>query len=200
MAVLAPMTDLEAVNRMLASIGQSPVNTLEVAGVGDAADAVRHLNEALRDVETVGYAWNTDYSYELTPDASGAVLLPSGTLDIDASDATKNLVVRMHPTLNQLALYNVDDQTFVFTEPVKVDIIWGFPFNHLPQAARTYIATAAARRFQAQKISSPILDRYNETDEERAYLLLQRYERRARDTNSFRRSASLKRWTGRRAF
>jgi hypothetical protein len=199
------MTDLEAVNRMLASIGGSPVNTLDVAGVGDVADAKRHLNETLRDVEAVGYSWNTDYGFELTPNGDGAILLPDGTLDIDASDSTLTVVVRRHPTLDALVLYDADNHTFDFSatysadNPLSVDIIWGFPFNDLPQAARTYIATAAARRFQAQKVNSPILDRFNEIDEERAFFLLQRYERRSRDTNSFRRSATLQKWVGRRA-
>ena len=204
MALLAPMTSLEAVNRMLASIGGSPVNTLEVAGVGDVADAKRHLNETLRDVETVGYSWNSDYAYKLTPDpADGAILLPEGTLDVDASDATVNVVVRRHPSRDALALYDSDNQTFDFSatytadNPLQVDIIWGFAFDDLPQAARTYIATAAARRFQAQKVNSPILDKFDAEDEERAFLLLQRYERRSRDTNSLRKSRS--RMVGRRA-
>jgi hypothetical protein len=200
-SLLAPMTDLEAVNRMLASIGNSPVNTLEVAGVGDVADARRHLTETLRDVQAVGWSWNTDYRYKLTPGSAGALLLPSGTLDIDASDNTLTIVVRRHPTLDELALYDADNHTFDFSSsysadnPLEVDIIWGFAFNDLPQAARTYIATAAARRFQAQKVNSPILDSFDAEDETRAMALLQRYERRSRDTNSFRRSASLQRWT-----
>jgi hypothetical protein len=198
------MTDLEAVNRMLASIGGSPVNTLDVAGVGDVADAKRHLTETLRDVEVVGYAWNTDYSYPLTPGDQGAILIPDGALDVDPSDGTVNVVVRRHPSLEELALYDADNHTFDFsatysdTNPLNVDIIWGFAFNDLPQAARTYIATAAARRFQAQKVNSTILDQFDATDEERAFILLQRYERRSRDTNSFRKSQSLQKWTGRR--
>lgn len=201
MAVLSPMSDLEAVNRMLASIGQAPVNTLDVTGVGDANKATQQLLETTRDVETEGWSWNTDYGFTLTPDeTTGALLLPDGTLDIDASDATKNVVVRWHPTANQLALYDADNQTFTFTDTVDVDIIWGFTFNELPQAARSYIATAAARRFQAQTVNSPVLDRFNAEDEERAFLLLQRYERRARDTNSFRKSPALQAWTKRRSF
>lgn len=199
--MLTPMTDLEAVNRMLASIGQAPVNTLEIGGVGDAAKAKQQLLETARDVQTVGYSWNTDSNFPLTPDAvTGAVILPLGTLDIDASTSTQNLIVRRHPTEDQLALYDADNQTFVFTDAVTVNIIWGYEFNDLPQAARSYIATAAARRFQAQVINSPVLDRFNAEDEERAFFLLQRYERRSRDTNSFRLSPSLQKWTGRRAF
>lgn len=201
MAVLSPMSDLEAVNRMLSSIGQAPVNTLDVAGVGDAAKAKQQLLETARDVQTVGWSWNTDYGFSLTPDAlTAAIYLPVGTLDIDATDATKNIVVRQHPTADVPALYDVDNQTFSFTEPVEVDIIWGFEFNDLPQSARSYIATAAARRFQAQIVNSPVLDHFNAEDENRAFLLLQRYERRSRDTNSFRKSPALQAWTKRRAF
>lgn len=201
MAVLAPMTDLEAVNRMLGSIGQAPVNTLDVPGVGDVADAARHLNEALRDVQTVGYAFNTDYGFALTRDAiTGFILIPDGALDVDVSDSSVNAVERTLPTTGQRALYDTDNHTFVFTDDITADVIWGFGFNDIPQAARSYIATAAARRFQAQKVNSPILDRYDAEDEELAFLLLQRYERRTRDTNSFRRSPSLQKWTGRRSF
>jgi hypothetical protein len=149
----------------------------------------------------VGWSWNTDYGFPLTPEESlGSILLPDGTLDVDASDPTLTIVIRRHPSEDVLALYDADNHTFNFSStysadnPLSVDIIWGFEFNDLPQAARTYIATAAARRFQAQIVSSPILDRYNAEDEDRAFTLLQRYERRGRDTNSFRRSPFLQGW------
>jgi hypothetical protein len=132
------MTDLEAVNRMLGSIGQAPVNTLDVPGVGDVADAKRHLNEALRDVQTVGYAWNTDYGFALTRDAiTGFILIPDGALDVDVSDSSVNAVERTLPTTGQRALYDTDNHTFVFTDDITADIIWGFGFNDLPQAARS---------------------------------------------------------------
>lgn len=199
MAVLSPMTDLEAVNRMLASIGLAPVNTLENSGIGDVAKAHQQLLETTRDVQSVGYSWNTDTQYKLTPDGDGAIILPEGVLDIDASDKSVNVVTRRHPDKGKLALYNQDDQTFEFEAELEVDIIWGYPFNDVPSAARAYIATAAARRFQAQVVSSPVLDRFNEEDEARAYMLLARHERRVSDLNSFRRSPALRRWVGRRA-
>lgn len=201
MAVLSPMTDLEAVNRMLASIGQAPVNTLALTGIGDVAKAIQQLAETTRDVQTVGYSWNMDTDYDLTPDAiTGYILFPAGALEVDPTDGTRNVVVRRNPNNSLMNLYDVDEQTFVFTEAVPMTIIWGYEFNDLPPAARSYIATAAARRFQAQTVSSPVLDRFNEEDELRAYMLLQRHERRVRDTNSFRASGSLRRWTGRRSF
>ena len=199
--MLTPMSDLEAVNRMLNSIGQAPINTLPTSGIGDAAKALKQLSATAREVQAVGWSWNTDYAYSLTPDASdNSLILPVGALDADATDPTVNLVIRPHPESGAQVLYDIDNQTFEFTEPVEVDIIWGFEFNDLPAVAREYITVAAARRFQAQIVNSPVLDRFNEQDEVRAFTLLQRQERRVRDTNSFRRNGGMQRWTRRRAF
>jgi hypothetical protein len=199
--MLSPTTDLEAVNRMLSSIGQAPVNTIPSSGIGDAAKAAKQLMETAREVQAVGWSWNTDYGYTLTPDASDkAILLPNGALDMDASDNTQNTVVRSHPVRGSLALYDVDNQTFEFDANVDVDIVWGYDFNSLPVPAREYITVAAARRFQAQLINSTVLDHFNEEDEMRAYLLLQRHERRSRDTNSYRKNPGFLKWTSRRAF
>lgn len=199
--MLSPMSDLEAVNRMLSSIGQAPINTIPTSGIGDAAKASQQLEATAREVQAIGWSWNTDYNYSLTPDAADkAIMLPNGALDADATTKTTNIVVRPHPVRGGLALYDVDNQTFAFDAPVAVDLIWGYPFNDLPIPAREYITVAAARRFQAQLINSPVLDKFNETDEMRAFLLLQRHERRVRDTNSFRVNTAMQKWTRSRSF
>ncbi|MCR5870681.1 MULTISPECIES: hypothetical protein [unclassified Sphingomonas] len=200
MALLAPMSELEAVNRMLKSIGQAPVNTLEVTGIGDVNKARQDLEETSRDVQTAGWSWNTDDAYPLSPDANGYILIPNGVLDVDAADPTVNVAQRRNPQNGSMCLWDLDNRTFTFTSPVDCKIIWGIAFNDLPQIARTYISTAAARRFQARVVSSTVLDRYNETDEERAWFLLQRGERRTRDTNVFRANAGVRRFYSRRRF
>lgn len=202
MAMMSPMTDLEAVNRMLGSIGQAPVNTLSVLGVGDAIQAAQYLRETAREVQELGWSWNTDVAYKLTPDPTDfAIVLPLGTLDIDATDKSVNVVVREHPERAVPALYDLDNQTFAFptVTTLDVNIVWGFEFNQLPAPARSYIAIAAARRFQAQKVSSTVLDRFNQDDEERAWLKLQRYERRVQDTNTYTASPFMRRFLRRRS-
>jgi hypothetical protein len=199
MAMMEPTTKLEAVNKMLASIGQAPVNTLEVSGIGDVAAAISALDETARDILAVGWAFNSDRDYTLNPDTGGVVRVPNGVIDIDASDPTTNITIRRHPD-GGMALWDGDNLTFTFTQPVICDVVWGFPFDDLPQAARTYIGTAAARRFQARRISSTILDRYNAEDEERAWLLMQRNERRTRDTNVFRANTQVRAFGTRRRF
>lgn len=198
MALLAPTSKLDAVNRMLKSIGQAPVNSLTVTGIPDVSKAIQDLDETSRDVQTAGWSWNTDRNYELSPDSNGFIAIPEGILDLDPEDRTTTIVQRRNVQTDALSLYDADNQTFEFTGPVSLKVIWGFAFDDLPQTARTYIATAAARRFQARVVSSPILDRYNQEDEERAWMLLQRGERRTRDTNSFRNNREAARMLRRR--
>lgn len=196
--LLAPTTELEAINRMLGAIGQSPVNTLEVSGIPDVNRAVRFLRETLKDVSAMGWSWNTDRDYTLSLDPSGYIALPDGALEVDPEDKTLPVVVRRNPVTAKLSLYDSEAQTFVFKAAVPVKIIWGFPFEDIPQAARTYVAVSAARKFQAQLVSSNTLDLYNEKDEVRAWMLLMRGERRTRDTNVFRSNPEASRMLRRR--
>ena len=82
-------------------------------------------------------------------------------------------------------LWNRADQTFVFTEAVPCRIVWGYAFEEIPQTARDYVATVAGRRFQSKAIGSQILDRYEQEDEMKAWIALEREERASRRTNLF---------------
>lgn len=196
MPMISVMTELEAVNEMLMSIGQAPVSTLEVSGIKDVNIAKAELLKVSRRVQARGWNWNTDDNYQLSPSAQGIILVPNGALRIDYSDSSRNLVERRHDTGR--ALYDRDNQTFTFTGPVTCKIVWGFAFEDLPETARNYIATSAGRKFQSRVVGSPILDRFAEEDEMKAWLLLEREERASRDTNLFRTNASLANFFNRR--
>lgn len=189
MPIVSAMTELEAVNEMLMSIGQSPVNTLTVSGIKDVSIAHGRLQQSTRRVLTQGFSFNTDVNYQLSPDIDGVILLPSNTLRVESMDLSE-YVMRRHPTKG-MALYDVARQTFEFLAPVSLKVIWAFPFEDLPETARCYIATVAARRFQSKAIGSQILDRFEEEDELKAWLLLEREERGNRKTNLFRNNAGL---------
>ncbi|EQB10418.1 hypothetical protein L284_17150 [Novosphingobium lindaniclasticum LE124] len=183
------MTELEAVNEMLMSIGQAPVNTLAVTGIKDVSIARARLSSMTRRVLSRGFNFNTDEDYPLTPDSEGIILVPEGTLKIEGMSATDDFTTRRHP--KGLALYNKTDRTFTFPAGITVKIVWAFAFEDCPETARCYIATAAGRRFQSKAIGSQILDRFEEEDEMKAWLLLERDERGQRKTNLFRNNATL---------
>lgn len=190
MPMISPMTELDAVNELLMSIGQAPVSTLQVSGIRDVNIAKAELLKVSRRVQSRGWNFNTDENYELSPDVDGHIAIPNGALKVDPSDKRSNYVLRRHDTKG-LVLYDRDERTFVFSEPVECDVVWGFEFEDLPETARAYIATSAGRKFQSRVVGSQILDRFQAEDEQRAYALLQREERASRDTNMFSASSFL---------
>lgn len=188
MADLTVMTELEAVNEMLLSIGQSPVNSLEVTGIKDVAIARSRLNTALRQTLTRGWAFNTDNSYTFTPDVDGICILPAQAAKLRG--VSDNVSIRRHPDKG-LALYSNTNSSFVFEDEVTANVVWLFAFEDIPQVARDYVAVVAARRFQSKAIGSQVLDRYEEEDELKAWANLQRAERAGRQTNMFEASQGL---------
>lgn len=179
---LLPMTELDAVNSMLSSIGQSPVNSLDVVGIRDVSIAKLALDNVTREVLTRGWSWNSDSEYPLSPNANDNILIPSSALSVDPSRCYQDFVIRDNAGV--LMLWDRDEHTFTITvDPVKVDIIWAFAFSTLPQAARSYIATRAARLFQSQVIGSDLLFKFTELHEAEALGTLNKIELRTKDRN-----------------
>lgn len=199
MPMLTPMTELDAVNDMLAAIGQAPVSTLSVSGLQDVNIARALLTRVLRGVLTRGWFFNTDAAHEITPDLDGYLLVPSGVLKIDPKDKYTGIVARTHPIKGR-ALWNTADQTWLFTEPLEATVVWGFPFDELPESAKSYVAIAAGRKFQAQTIGSSALDGYAKDDEDRAWADLVREDRASRDTNMLRINPALARASSNRSY
>lgn len=174
------MTELDAVNAMLLSIGQAPVNTLEVSNIKDVSFARLILNNTSRSVQTRGWSFNTDYLYSLVPDGSGNILMPADALVVDCEDKSLNVSWR-----NGM-LYDGDENTFVWTDTdLEFRIVRFLPFAQLPQPARDYIATKAARVFQAQIVGSQILYQFTADMEREAQATFMQSERRQKDTNLF---------------
>ena len=199
MPMLTPMTELDAVNDMLAAIGQAPVSTLSAPGLQDVNIARTLLTRVLRGVLTRGWFFNTDAAHVITPDLDGHLLVPSGVLKIDPKEKYTAIVARTHPTKGR-ALWNTADQTWVFAEPLEATVVWGFPFDELPESAKSYVAIAAGRKFQAQTIGSSALDGYAEADEQRAWADLVREDRASRDTNMLRINPALARSSSNRSY
>lgn len=187
---IAPLDELSAVNEMLTSIGQTPVQSLTVHGIGDVALAHQFLTSVTRSTQLVGWDFNTDDSYTLTPDASGIIRVPDGVLRIDPVVKTSGFKRRRHPD-GYWAIWNGDDQTWVFEAPEDFRIVWAYPFDDMPDSARHFVSLSAARRFQMKLIGSNSLDGFGAEDENSAWVILQRDERSGRDTNVFRRNTTM---------
>lgn len=185
---LTPITELDAVNMMLMSIGQSPVNTITSTGIKDVAVAELMLHNANRAIQSEGWAFNTDYDLDITPDGNSRILVPSNALHIDPVNPGEDFVQRYDLTNTAMSMYDLIDQTFDRTTDLAVDIIYFYDFEQIPQVARDYIANVAGQQFQAQNVSSELLFRFEQKDIDAARVRLMRAQSRTKDRNVFQGS------------
>ena len=180
---LTPIAELDAINMMLMSIGQSPVNTVTSTGIKDVAVAELILHNTSRSIQSEGWAFNTDYDLDITPDGNDRILVPSNCLHIDPVNPGEDFVQRYDTANTAMSMYDLIDQTFTRTKALAVDIIYFYDFEYLPQTARDYIAISAGQIFQAQAISSELLFRFEEKDIQKALVRLMRAQTRTKDRN-----------------
>ena len=178
------MTELEAVNTMLVTIGEQPVSSLDnLAGLQDASIARQILSNISRAVQSKGWVFNLDLQVTYTPDSNGEINLGSNVIRIDTTSkvrsATKDIVERGGK------LYDREKNTSVFTDTVKVDRVIVLNFDDLPEAARRYIATRAARVFHDRVVGSGELHRFFQEDEGQAWSELLEYEAEVGDYTIF---------------
>ena len=142
---LSATTKLEAVNIMLSTIGENPVNSL-TSGLVDAELAETILGSVSKAVQSEGWNFNTEKKVSFSADSSGHIILPANILRADATveaDAL-DLVQR------GLKMYDKKNHTYNINKAVNLDTIIELEFEILPEVARRYITLKAARIFQDQ--------------------------------------------------
>ena len=172
---------LESVNIMLTSIGESPVNTITSSTTTDVSIAILILDNVSREVQSVGWHFNSDTNYKLSKNTAGEVELPSNALRVDNSnnDADKDLVERNRK------LWDRENHTFIINKDIRVNITWYLEFTELPETARRYITIRAARIFQDRMLASETLHTFHQVDELQALSALKEHEGDTRDHSIF---------------
>ncbi len=182
---MALTTKLEAINRLLASIGEAPVNTIEEAEAAQGADvslAIRILDETSKSVQERGWHFNTNRAIVVTPDTeTNEINLPADTIRVDTiyQDLGHNVCQR------GLRLYSIKANSFTeWDQPsYKVDIVAELPFEQIPEAASLHIIAKAGRRFQEQSVSSNVLEQYTRQEEMETYARLNQMDGETEDNN-----------------
>lgn len=177
-----PTSKLEAVNTMLSSIGESPVNSL-ASGLVDAELAESILDSTSRNVQNVGWHWNTEYNYKLSPLPDGTVLLPLNALRVDQSPNWG--VGEVDLIMRGTKLYDRRNHTYTINKTAEVDIVFALDFEEMPEAARYYTTIRAARTFQDRTVGSQELHGFQLKDEERAMIDLKSAEAEMADFSIF---------------
>lgn len=137
---MATYDELSAVNRLLIAIGDAPVNELENAHA-DVASAREVLANVKGEILSVGWWFNSERNFSITPNASGEIELPNNALEVDAYRTTLNYIQR------DGKLYDVDEHTFTFDEPVAVNLVYDLEWDELPFVAYAAIVAQASFEF-----------------------------------------------------
>lgn len=177
---MAQTTKLDAVNTMLSAIGEAPVNSLS-SGLVEAEIAETILNTIDREVQSMGWHFNTEYGKSFAEDTNGEIPLGSDILRADATleANSKDLVQR------GLRMYDRKNHTFTISADVKLDIVAQLTFEDLPEVAKRYITLKATRIFQDRVVGSGTLHDFQIRDETMALLELKEFDSRADDNNIF---------------
>jgi len=149
--------ELAAVNRILSAQGLPPVATLEGSTSKNTQIALNVLRQVSADVQSEGWAFNTEYDFVLALDAAtGEITVPDNVTRWFSDD---------EPWLIQRGgrLYDRAAQKYTFdtakTGTAQLRLEW----DELPIEAKTYIAARAARM---------VYDQYVGSDENRQNLFL----------------------------
>jgi len=182
---MAILPKLDAVNFILSSIGESPVNSLS-SGNADAEAAERKIDEVLRNVLAKGWDCNTFYDLVLVPNISGEIVLPTTTLKVDSSDVDTILRV----TFRAGKLYDMAANSYVFTKSVTVNLVELQEFDDLPYSLASYVMCRAGRIFQEGSMSSAALDGFTKRREDEAWAAWQDENADTSNDNVLQSSAS----------
>ena len=135
-----------AINICLTTIGEAPLSEGEaITGNYEAETANTAIDEALIEVLSHGYQFNTDTDYPLSP-SNGTIVVPEGVLAIDASAAASDYIVK------EGNLYDKTNLTSVFTAPVKVNITWETDFDDLHTIPQLLIVASAKAKLYSRVV------------------------------------------------
>ena len=178
-------SELDAVNTLLASVGESQINTLEISGMADVAAARDTLNEVSREVQTVGWHFNSEDEYPLARDNANKITLPNNALRVVVTGSDLAIAQR------GLRLYDKTNHRDTFEKDLTAYIVFCLSWDELPQVARHYITVRASRIFQARTLGSDTQYRFSEKEERDAEKALQEAEGESGNYNMFSGSYSV---------
>ncbi len=186
---LTPTTELQAVNAMLATTGDTPVTSITPGLRADVDFALSLIRLAATSVQQKGWLFNTDRDVTLTPTVPPMASAGPITLDDNVLKVTKSLDVEaqrdIYISFRGGQLWDRTNNTDQFDENAEiiVDITRALDFEDMPEAARAYIFLLAARRYQQETLGNQELSGFGKEDEDRALTALVEAEGLLEDTD-----------------
>ena len=178
-------TELEAVNVILSTIGEAPLNSLSGSLPVDGTMAKNVLSEISREVQSSGWHFNTHYKSTLTRDTNNNIPVATNVVRVELDP---NLESKSSYDLVQRdgKLFNLANNTDVFDKDFKdVTQVLLLPFNEIPEQAKRYITIRSARVFHDRTLGANTLHKFSQEDEKQALSILRNAESRTGDFSIF---------------
>ena len=178
-------TELEAVNTILSTIGEAPLNSLSGSLPVDGTMAKNVLSEISREVQSSGWHFNTHYKSTLTRDTNNNIPVATNVVRVELDP---NLESKSSYDLVQRdgKLFNLAKDTDIFDKDFKdVTQVLLLPFNEIPEQAKRYITIRSARVFHDRTLGANTLHKFSQEDEKQALSILRNAESRTGDFSIF---------------
>ncbi|ATI16342.1 tail protein [Caulobacter phage Lullwater] len=178
---MAYLSELDVINDMLATLGESPLNDLS-----EDHPLVAAGRRTLRVVSTREQAkkwWFNTELLTLTPDPDKNIYVPGDTISVDTKDS-RDYAQRGR------RLYNLTTGSYQFNSKVSIRLVREIPFEDLPVSAADYIATAAILSFCSSYDADQAKVRQLKEDRSIAWATLNAEHIRYKKTNLLNRQST----------
>lgn len=159
---LTATTELEAVNALLAAIGEAAVSSLETATTVEVTQAKNLLSNVNRELQQRGWHFNTEWDVVLTRDGDNRIPLATNIMSVHQPGKLMTIRGRSGSPF----VYDLDNNTFTWsgslTNAITISLL---DFVDTPQTFRNYVVTRAARIFQEEVIGQVSAEAVNRQEE-----------------------------------
>ena len=178
-------SELEAVNTILSTIGESPLNTLSGSLPVDGTIAKNVLSEVSREVQSQGWHFNTHYKVSLSRDTDNKIPLATNIVRVEI-DPRQYSKVSYDIVQRNNFLYNLAKNEDTFDTNFKdATAVYLLPFDEIPEQAKRYITIRSARIFHDRTLSANTIHKFSQEDEAKSLSILKQAESHTGDYSIF---------------
>ena len=178
-------SELEAVNTILSTIGESPLNSLSGSLPVDGTIAKNVLSEVSREVQSQGWHFNTHYKVTLSRDTNNKIPLATNIVRVEI-DPRKYSKVSYDIVQRNNELYNLAKNEDTFdTDFTDVTAVYLLPFDEIPEQAKRYITIRSARIFHDRTLGANTIHKFSQEDEAKSLSILKQAESHTGDYSIF---------------
>jgi len=178
-------TELEAINTILSTIGEAPLNTLTGSLPVDGTIAKNVLSEVAREVQSQGWHFNTHTNVTLARDTDNKLPIATNVVRVEL-DPLKYSKGQYDIVQRDSFLYNLAENKDTFDINFeKVKIVYLLPFTEIPEQAKRYITIRSARIFHDRTLGANTLHKFSVEDEAKALTILKQAESLTGDYSIF---------------